>query len=299
MEPDTELHDTTQRTVLSHGPLRSAPRSACVVVIHGEGLGRRADIDQSPVVVGRSQEVDLVIVHKSVSREHCRIWRDASGYRIRDLAATNTTRVNETRIASDTMLADGDQITVGESILKFISQDSVEASYHEEIYQLATHDALTELYNRRHFIEMADKEIARAIRHERPLSLCIIDVDLFKPVNDRYGHISGDEVLRQIALLLRRHARTDDLAARIGGEEFALMLPECDAEAARVFAERLREAVADAEFTPGGEPQRITVSIGIAELAPGRDVRPALMAAADTALYRAKSEGRNRVCVED
>ena len=299
MDTDPHLHDTTQRTLLSPGPLRPAPRSACVVVIHGEGLGRRADIDQSPVVVGRSQEVDLVIVHKSVSREHCRIWREANGYRIRDLGATNTTRVNEARIASDTVLADGDQITVGESILKFISQDSVEARYHEEIYQLATHDALTELYNRRHFIEMADKEIARAIRHARPLSLCIIDVDLFKPVNDRYGHISGDEVLRQIALLLRRHARTDDLAARIGGEEFALMLPECDADAARVFAERLREAVADEEFTPGGEPQRITVSIGIAELAAGRDVRPALMAAADTALYRAKSEGRNRVCVED
>ena len=299
MDTDPHLHDTTQRTLLSPGPLRPAPRSACVVVIHGEGLGRRADIDQSPVVVGRSQEVDLVIGHKSVSREHCRIWREANGYRIRDLGATNTTRVNEARIASDTVLADGDQITVGESILKFISQDSVEARYHEEIYQLATHDALTELYNRRHFIEMADKEIARAIRHERPLSLCIIDVDLFKPVNDRYGHISGDEVLRQIALLLRRHARTDDLAARIGGEEFALMLPECDAEAARVFAERLREAVAEAVFTPGGEAQQITVSIGIAELAPGRDVRPALRAAADTALYRAKSEGRNRVCVED
>ena len=299
METDPHLHDTTQRTLLSPGPLRPAPRSACVVVIHGEGLGRRADIDQSPVLVGRSQEADLVIAHKSVSREHCRIWRDASGYRIRDLGATNVTRVNDTRIASDTALADGDQVTVGESILKFISQDSVEARYHEEIYQLATHDALTELYNRRHFIEMADKEIARSIRHARPLSLCIIDVDLFKPINDRYGHISGDEVLRQIAQLLRRHARTDDLAARIGGEEFALMLPECDAEAARAFAERLREAVAAAVFSPGGEPQRITISIGIAELAPGRDVRPALMAAADTALYRAKSEGRNRVCVEE
>ncbi|MEF9976950.1 MAG: GGDEF domain-containing protein [Thermomonas sp.] len=299
METDPHLHDTTQRTLLSPGPLRPAPRSACVVVIHGEGLGRRADIDQAPVLVGRSQEADLVIAHKSVSREHCRIWRDPTGYRIRDLGATNVTRVNETRIASDTLLADGDQVTVGESILKFISQDSVEARYHEEIYQLATHDALTELYNRRHFIEMADKEIARSIRHARPLSLCIIDVDLFKPVNDRYGHISGDEVLRQIAQLLRRHARTDDLAARIGGEEFALLLSECDAEAARVFAERLREAVAAAVFSPGGEPQRITISIGIAALSVERDDRPALMAAADTALYRAKSEGRNRVCVED
>ena len=226
------------------------------------------------------------------------IWREDDGYRIRDLGATNATRLNDRRLEGDAELADGDQVTVGESILKFISQDSVEASYHEEIYQLAIHDALTELYNRRHFIEMADKEIARAMRHVRPLSLCIVDVDLFKPINDRYGHISGDEVLRQIAGLLRRHARSDDLAARIGGEEFALLLPECDTAAAQAFAERLRETIADAAFAPGGEPQRITVSIGIATLAPGRDSRPALMAAADAALYRAKSQGRNRVCVE-
>ena len=291
-------HDTTQRTMLSPGPLRPSPRSACVVVIHGEGLGRRADIGDAPVLVGRSSESDLVIAHNSVSRAHCRIWREGGGYRIRDLGATNTTRLNDRRIEGEATLADGDQVTVGESILKFISQDSVEASYHEEIYQLATHDALTELYNRRHFIEMADKEIARAIRHQRPLALCIVDVDLFKPVNDRYGHISGDEVLRQIAELLRGHARSDDLAARIGGEEFALLLSECDATAATAFAERLREAVAAETFVLGGEPQRITISIGIAELAPERAERTALMAAADAALYRAKDEGRNRVCVE-
>ena len=269
-----------------------------MVVIHGEGLGRRTDIGNAPVLVGRSQEADLVIVHRSVSREHCRIWQENDGYRIRDLGATNTTRVNECRIEQDTALIDGDQVTVGESILKFISQDSVEARYHEEIYQLATHDALTDLYNRRHFIELADNEIARSIRHARPLSLCILDVDLFKPVNDRYGHISGDEVLRQIAGLLRKQARNDDIAARIGGEEFALLLPECDAQAARGFAERLREDIAATVFTPGGEPQHITVSIGIAALAQDRDARPALMAAADAALYRAKSLGRNQVCVE-
>jgi len=298
MEQDDKPTDITQRTVLTPGPLRPAQRSACVVVIHGEGLGRRADIDEKPVLVGRSQEADLVIVHRSVSREHCRIWREGDGYRIRDLGATNTTRLNEKRIESDLTLADGDQVIVGESILKFISQDSVEARYHEEIYQLATHDALTDLLNRRHFIELADNEIARAIRHGRQLSVCILDVDLFKPVNDRYGHIAGDEVLRQIAALLRKHARNDDIAARIGGEEFALLVPECDAEAARVFAERLRETIATAVFSPGGEPQHITVSIGTAALAEGRDTRPSLMAAADAALYRAKSEGRNRLCIE-
>lgn len=269
-----------------------------MVVIHGEGLGRRADIGDAPVMVGRSNEADLVIAHKSVSRMHCRIWRDGDGYRIRDLGATNATRVNDARLDGESTLADGDQVTVGESILKFVSQDSVEASYHEEIYQLATHDALTDLYNRRHFIEIADKEIARAIRHVRPLSLCIVDVDLFKPVNDRHGHIAGDEVLRQIAGLLRQHARNDDLAARIGGEEFALLLPECGSGDAAALADRLREVVAVAPFAPGGEPRQMTVSIGVASLVPGRDSRQLLMASADAALYRAKHEGRNRVCVE-
>jgi diguanylate cyclase (GGDEF)-like protein len=289
--------ETTQRTLLSGGPHRPAPRSACVVVIHGEGLGRRADIESEPILVGRSQEADLVVAHKSVSREHCRIWRDGNDYRIRDLGATNRTRVNEAPV-DEALLHDGDHIVVGESILKFISQTSVEASYHEEIYQLATHDMLTELYNRRHFIEMADKEIARALRHRRPLALCIVDVDLFKPVNDRHGHIAGDEVLRQIASLVKQHVRSDDIAARIGGEEFAVMLPESDADVASQFAERLRRAVADASFAPGGEAQSITVSIGISTLSDTRTSRPSLMAAADAALYRAKDGGRNRACVE-
>ena len=93
----------------------------------------------------------------------------------------------------------------------------------------------------------------------------------------------------------RRAANEDGTAA----VEFALLLPECGVDDAALFADRLREAVASASFAPGGEPQRITISIGVAALAPGRDARPALMAAADAALYRAKSEGRNRVCVED
>lgn len=297
MEKRNGTSETTQRTLLSDGPHRAAPRSACVVVIHGAGLGGRADVDTARVLVGRSQDADLCIAHKSVSREHCQIWREGDEYRIRDLGATNTTRVNDVPVA-EAVLADSDHVTVGESILKFISHTSVEANYHEEIYQLATRDPLTDLCNRRHFLEQMEREIARSLRHERPLAMCIVDVDLFKPVNDRYGHISGDEVLRRIADLVHQHARHDDIAARIGGEEFAVLLPECNADAAYRFAERLRAAVATETFTPGGEPRRITISIGIAELSPALDSRAALMAAADAALYRAKAEGRNRVCVE-
>nr|QMS48163.1 FOG: GGDEF domain [uncultured bacterium] len=143
-----------------------------------------------------------------------------------------------------------------------------------------------------------DKEIARALRHGRPLVMCIIDVDLFKPVNDQYGHIAGDGVLRQMAALVRDFVRVEDIAARIGGEEFAVLLPEAGLEAARAFAERLREAVAQTVFVLGGEERRLTISIGIAGLAPSRTERSTLMQAADVALYRAKDEGRNRVCVE-
>lgn len=290
--------DTTQRTLYSAGPLRPARRSACVVVIHGEGLGRRLDIGDTPLQVGRSPEANLQIAHKSVSRQHCEIRRSGNGYVLRDLGATNTTRLNETKLEAEQLLSDGDQITVGESILKFISHDSVEARYHEEIYQLAVHDALTELYNRRHFCEMVDKEIERALRHQRPLAFCIVDVDLFKPINDHYGHIQGDEVLRAIASIMRDHTRGDDLAARIGGEEFALLLPESDLAAAQQFSERLRIAVAEAVFLIGNEPKHVTISIGVTLLTPTRVSRSALMSAADTALYRAKNEGRNRVCVE-
>lgn len=298
MSSDDENPPTTQRTILSAGPRTAAPRAACVVVIHGEGLGRRADVEERAMVVGRSQEADLHIPHKSVSRQHCHFWRDGDEYRVRDLQATNPTRVND-KVVEEAVLADGDHITLGESILKFISHASVEARYHEEIYQLATHDPLTDLHNRRHFIDMVDKEIARAMRHQRALAMCIVDVDLFKPVNDRYGHISGDNVLRQIAAILRQHVRTDDFAARIGGEEFAVLLPECDTDAAYGFAERLRQAIAAVEFRPGNEPQTITVSIGITTMSPERDTCSRMMAAADAALYRAKSEGRNRVCIQD
>ncbi len=289
---------TTQHTVLSPGPgSPSQQHSACLVVIHGEGLGKRVDVDVEPVMVGRTPESKLHIPHPSVSRRHCEVWRDGETYRVRDLGATNQTRVND-QACAEAVLSDGDLITIGEILLKFISHASLEARYHEEVYQLATHDPLTDLYNRRHFSEQVDTEIARALRHGRPLCLCMIDVDLFKPVNDRYGHIAGDGVLKQMASILRSQVRREDVAARIGGEEFAVLLPETGIDGAREFAEQFRGAVAGTLFHPGGAAQHITVSVGVAEVRPDRGDRSRLMRAADAALYRAKDEGRNRVCVE-
>lgn len=290
-----DIH-TTQRTILSNGPEELGPHSACVVVIHGEGLGKRVDIGATPMMVGRSHEADLQIQHASISRRHCTIWRVADGYRVRDLGSTNKTRVNE-QVVEEGRLGDGDHITIGETILKFISHSSVEARYHEEVYQLATHDALSELYNRRHFIELLDKEIARSLRHQRPLAMLIVDLDHFKAINDVHGHIAGDVVLRQFSDILRRMVRADDIAARIGGEEFAVVLPETGERSAHEFAERLRQAVATAQFVPAGVITRITVSIGLSMLGESTSERSTLMRSADRALYRAKDEGRNRTCL--
>jgi diguanylate cyclase (GGDEF)-like protein len=286
---------TTRRTMISPGPDQPEQGTMCLVVIHGEGLGKRIDVPEQPIVIGRSHDADLHIPHVSVSRQHCQVWREGNACHVRDLGATNRTRINDLPVEHGT-LSDGDHLTIGESILKFIGEGSVEARYHEEVYQVATHDALTGLCNRRHFIEIVDKEISRSLRHERPLAMCIVDVDLFKPINDTYGHIAGDGVLRQIGEIMRNHVRGDDIAARIGGEEFAVLLPEAGIEAAGTFAERLRQAVAESSFTLGDQPHKLTVSIGVAILGPGREERSSLMAAADSALYRAKEGGRNQVC---
>ncbi len=287
--------DTTQRTALSRGPKLGGPRSACIVVIHGPGLGSRVDIGDARVSVGRSPQADLHIAHASISRRHCEFWRDGETYRVRDLGSTNRTRLNEVPV-DQAELADGDHIVLGDVILKFISHSSVEARYHEEIYQLATHDPLTGLLNRRQFSELVATEAARGQRREPRTVLAILDVDHFKQINDRFGHVEGDQVLRQLAEILRSMVRAGDVLARIGGEEFAVLMTDTDIEQARQFAERVREAVSNAHFTPGNETQTMTVSLGLAASSSTRRDTSDLMRAADRALYTAKETGRNRVC---
>jgi diguanylate cyclase (GGDEF)-like protein len=289
-----EDNPITQRTVASGGPELSGERHACLVVIHGEGLGRRVDVRETLVHVGRSRDNDLVIAHPSVSRHHCEIWIEGSVCRLRDCGATNRTRVNDVPVEG-AELRDGDHITIGESLLKFIGSENPEASYHAEVYQLVTHDSLTELPNRRFFSEQVDSAILSAIDNGQPLSLCIIDVDLFKPINDGFGHVAGDGVLQELASRLRRQAGDADLAARIGGEEFALLMPGRALPEALSRAEAIRREVESLPFMIEKQAHRITISIGVADLRPDRADRSTLMRAADTALYAAKSSGRNCV----
>lgn len=170
--------------------------------------------------------------------------------------------------------------------------------------EISVRDPLTGLYNRRYLLDRLSNEFQRAFRHERPLSLLMVDIDHFKSINDTYGHQAGDEVLRAVSLLIVSQTRSTDIAGRYGGEEFCAVLPETDATGALRAAEKLREAVAVAPLhrvQPAGERSEAvaihaTISVGVATYIPGQFGDSAqLIHAADVALYAAKNGGRNRV----
>ena len=156
----------------------------------------------------------------------------------------------------------------------------------------ASLDALTGIYNYRYFSERLDSEWSRALRYEKPLSLIMVDVDLFKQVNDNFGHLCGDEVLREIAHLLKRHTRETDIVARYGGEEFVIILPETHYKDAYVVGEKLRQSVDEAVFTGGTNNQkiRLTISLGVANYPSTAFSKSDLIYQADQALYQAKAQ---------
>lgn len=164
----------------------------------------------------------------------------------------------------------------------------------EAIRILANTDALTGLANRRHFLETAEDEFARAQRYNTPLAVLMADLDFFKAINDRYGHAGGDTVLRHFAITLSSLLRDSDSAGRVGGEEFAVLLPHTALDGAQAFAERLMDCIASTPPDIDGTLAPYTVSIGISEFGPGSKDFSALLRCADDALYRAKHNGRNR-----
>ncbi len=177
-----------------------------------------------------------------------------------------------------------------------IKQDiTAQKAMEAELFHLATTDALTGLANRRHFLAQMEKELARLQRFGEPAALLMLDLDHFKWINDGHGHAAGDAVLKVFAETLRETLRKVDLAGRLGGEEFAILLPGTDIQAAYLFAERLREQVAGMAVSVGGQTLRVTVSVGIGVLTRNDTSADTVLARADKALYRAKAGGRDRV----
>ena len=271
--------------------------SDCLVVIYSNDqrqFGKRYLLGDDPLTIGRGQENRVVLDNDSVSRRHCRAEKRGPSWFIVDLDSTNGTYVNDEQVTELT-LRRGDQVKVGDTILKFLSGSDLEAQYHETIYNMTIVDGLTQINNKRYLMETLEREIPRARRHQRPLSVVMFDIDHFKSINDNYGHLAGDYVLKELATLVKGRLRPDDVLGRYGGEEFLAALPETDLVGAASIADDLRRRIEERRFVFEGETISVTVSLGCGELDGKMDVTK-LIKAADEKLYEAKNSGRNRTC---
>jgi two-component system cell cycle response regulator len=268
-----------------------------LTVLVGSEVGAVFVLDQPRTLIGRNEQARITLVDEGISREHASIVRNGPHYELEDHGSTNGTFIGNERITVRTRLREGARIRCGDTLLRFALQDDVEQEASRRIYEMSVRDGLTGLYNRRHFDERIESEFAFAVRHKTALCVMLCDIDHFKKVNDRYGHRGGDCVLRAVADRLREGVRTEDLVARYGGEELAIVARAIDFAGARAFAERMRIMIERSSVDWQGQPIAVTLSIGVAHNHAGPMVKSAdqLVAAADHALYGAKDAGRNRV----
>ncbi|MDH3654560.1 MAG: GGDEF domain-containing protein [Myxococcales bacterium] len=269
----------------------------CLVVIYAPSskqLGKRFSLVDGEVSIGRGIDNTVILNSDSISRRHAGIEIRAGGYYLIDRHSTNGTYVND-ELVLDCQLRRGDQIKIGDTILKFLSGADLESQYHETIYRMTIMDGLTGIHNKRYLVEQLDRELSRATRHGRPLSVVICDIDHFKLVNDEFGHLAGDYVLKEVAQLAKSRIRPDDVIARYGGEEIAIILPETELAGGVRIADELRKMIDDETFVFEDEHIDVTISCGVAQLQPGWRAYE-FVRAADTQLYEAKRAGRNCVC---
>ena len=267
---------------------------ACMITIHGSDFGKRFSLDKLETIVGRGEASDIRIMSENVSRQHAKLFRIDQDYILEDLNSTNGTFVNTKKI-TQTTLRDGDLVLIGNTILKFISGSNIENQYYEEMYRLATLDGLTQAFNKSFFLSRLDEEFSRSRRYARNLSVIMFDLDHFHRLNNTYGHIAGDFVLKSLCRLISKNLRKEDLFGRFGGEEFSILLPETPEKDVLFLAEKIRKFVEGAEFDHDGTMIKVTISLGIAISEPTIKTWKELMEKADEALYKAKSDGRNCV----
>jgi diguanylate cyclase (GGDEF)-like protein len=300
-------NETTASIVVPSHEGREAMIQASLVGISGSVFGSRFVLGDEPVVLGRDPDAcDILVEDGGVSRVHARIERDGRGYRVIDCESKNGTLVDGVPI-TDARLRDGQLVTIGGCVLKYLRSNVVELQYHDRMSRLSQTDELTGVPNRRFVWNQLSREIGRARRHGLPLALIMFDIDHFKRINDTFGHAAGDACLIAVASTASDVVRDEDVLARIGGEEFLVVLPHASLPAAADTAHRIREAIEALVIETDGHQLRLTVSLGVSDLSVLRDAvsedvyenssaaTEAFVALTDARLYDAKRAGRNRV----
>jgi two-component system, cell cycle response regulator len=295
----TQVYEPTTSQVLRSGETTAELEANVILIAHPEHrmLGTRFRLRPGSVIeIGRAPAAEISLPEVlAVSRNHARLEHRGVHVVLEDLGSTNGTFVNDRQIRGETVLASGDRFHVGSVHFKFLHERDVESAYHLAIYNLVSRDGLTEIYNQRKFAEEVARETARAIRYGRSLTLLLFDIDHFKAINDTYGHLCGDFVLKQLCQRVAEVVRAEQVFARVGGEEFVVLCPETEARQGMTLAEKLRERIAGEPFEYSGFQVAVTCSFGVTELLSEMPDSEYLYAAADRALYHSKQGGRNRV----
>lgn len=275
-------------------------KRAFVVVLSGDRMGEMFPLGDNRTTIGRGLQTDVRINDEGISRTHALVEADGGNYYLSDAGSTNGTFANGSKVKRHP-LEEGDKIQIGaSSVLKFTYHDDLDEDFQRNLYESALRDRLTGIFNRGYFNNRLESDVAFALRHGKPLSLVLFDIDDFKRVNDTHGHPAGDALLTAMADRVAGTTRSEDIFARYGGEEFVLICRDVDALRAARAAYRIADIVAAENFDVNGKALEISVSVGVADL--GMLVEPkadALIEAADAALYVAKRNGKNRVEIYD
>jgi diguanylate cyclase (GGDEF)-like protein len=286
-------------TATEAGPRGRRPSPTYLIILSGGTPGSMFRLAPGVTRIGRATENPVQLAEATVSRVHAQIREEHGRAWLTDLGSTNGTYVNNERLHpyEVTFIRDGDRIQLGSSVnFKFLRPDPCEEHFQRVMFERSVRDPLTGLFNRKYFLEQADAILARGMTQGLSIAVLMLDIDHFKRINDTHGHEVGDDVLREVAAVLRHSTRVDDLVARYGGEEFVAILPVAAPDQATERAERIRRNLASRRIVSGHLLVRITASIGLA-IAPAGHPRPAakLISVADDSLYQAKRTGRDRV----
>jgi diguanylate cyclase (GGDEF)-like protein len=280
---------------------RPAASAIMLVIIAGNeaDFGKHFILEKEQVLVGRESGNDIVIHDGRISKVHCvlSIAKGAgTGERIaiRDLETTNGTYVNGKSITQAELRA-GDKFQIGDTVLQLSYNDDIEKEFHRKLFDFAVRDALTGMYNKRFVLNEMENLMRIARRNGRIFCIIMVDIDDFKQINDRFGHPSGDEYLKQLAGLIRDSLRDQDIAGRIGGEEFLVILPETTIDGAFQLAVRIRKNVEEFVLYPQDKRIRTTISAGVCQFESGIADVPEFLDMADQALYEAKKAEKNKV----
>ena len=294
---DSTIVITDIQAALRSADLEAQNYHACFIAEGGDLNGTMFDLPEGQeITFGRSTDNTHVLEFEGISRRHMKVSFKEAQAMVEDFGSANGTFHNNQKVEAAVALKKGSIVKMGSVALRFIPKGDPERLTFEKLQKQANCDGLTGAYNKTYVMGKLDLEVRKSKASGLPLSLAVFDLDHFKKLNDGFGHDAGDYVLKELSGIIGKNGvRADDIFARYGGEEFVILFPKTNLKQSFDIANRLRKLVEEHHFMYENKRLPVTTSIGVADYRAGVQSGTELFKRADSALYKSKQEGRNRV----